>query len=54
MLSKYEYIYVLGVQWWFGGGTDLTPYYLNEEDAIHFHRTLKQACDTHDPTYYER
>lgn len=28
---------------WFGGGTDLTPYYLFEEDAIHFHGTLKDA-----------
>jgi coproporphyrinogen III oxidase len=26
---------------WFGGGTDLTPYYVFEEDAIHFHQTLK-------------
>lgn len=41
-----------GVQWWFGGGTDLTPYYLNEEDAVHFHLTLKDACDAHDKTYY--
>jgi coproporphyrinogen III oxidase len=30
---------------WFGGGADLTPYYLRSEDAVHFHRTLKQACD---------
>lgn len=43
-----------GVHWWFGGGTDLTPYYLNEEDAVHFHLTLKHACDSHDPTYYEK
>ncbi|XP_046977986.1 oxygen-dependent coproporphyrinogen-III oxidase isoform X2 [Vanessa cardui] len=42
------------VHWWFGGGTDLTPYYLNEEDAVHFHLTLKHACDTHDPSYYDR
>ena len=42
------------VHWWFGGGTDLTPYYLNEEDAVHFHLTLKHACDSHDPTYYEK
>ncbi|XP_053675194.1 oxygen-dependent coproporphyrinogen-III oxidase [Anopheles nili] len=41
-------------QWWFGGGTDLTPYYLNEDDAKHFHRTLKEACDPHDPTYYPK
>ncbi len=30
---------------WFGGGTDLTPYYLFEEDAIHFHQTLKITMD---------
>lgn len=42
------------LQWWFGGGTDLTPYYLNEEDAIHFHRSLKHACDQHDKTYYPK
>jgi coproporphyrinogen III oxidase len=33
--------------WWFGGGSDLTPSYLIEEDAVHFHSTLKAACDTH-------
>ncbi|KAG5339219.1 HEM6 oxidase, partial [Acromyrmex heyeri] len=41
-------------QWWFGGGTDLTPYYLDEEDAKHFHKTLKSACDKHDPSYYSK
>ncbi|KAK7037512.1 Coproporphyrinogen-III oxidase [Paramarasmius palmivorus] len=30
--------------WWFGGGADLTPSYLYDEDAIHFHTTLKDAC----------
>lgn len=30
---------------WFGGGADLTPYYLFEEDAIHFHQCFKNACD---------
>lgn len=37
---------------WFGGGTDLTPYYLFEEDAIHFHQTYKNACDQFDPALY--
>jgi len=37
---------------WFGGGTDLTPYYLDEEDVTHFHKTLKSACDKHDKSYY--
>ena len=39
---------------WFGGGADLTPYYLFEEDARSFHATWKQACDRHDPDYYVR
>lgn len=30
---------------WFGGGADLTPYYLDEQDGIHFHQTFKNACD---------
>lgn len=38
--------------WWFGGGCDLTPAYLIDEDARHFHGTYKQACDKHDVTYY--
>jgi len=37
---------------WFGGGTDLTPYYLFEEDAKHFHHTYKSACDEFDPKFY--
>ncbi|XP_062563073.1 oxygen-dependent coproporphyrinogen-III oxidase [Armigeres subalbatus] len=40
--------------WWFGGGTDLTPYYLDEKDAAHFHQTLKEACDEHDDSYYPK
>lgn len=39
---------------WFGGGTDLTPYYLFEEDARHFHQTYKEACDRFDPAFYPR
>uniref|UniRef100_A0A1A8KVJ3 Oxygen-dependent coproporphyrinogen-III oxidase, mitochondrial n=1 Tax=Nothobranchius kuhntae TaxID=321403 RepID=A0A1A8KVJ3_NOTKU len=39
-------------QWWFGGGTDLTPVYIDKEDAHHFHKTLKEACDQHHPQYY--
>lgn len=38
--------------WWFGGGTDLTPIYLFEEDARHFHKTLKAATDFHDANFY--
>ena len=38
---------------WFGGGQDLTPYYLFEEDATHFHQTCKTACDKHNPEFYK-
>jgi coproporphyrinogen III oxidase len=40
--------------WWFGGGMDLTPYYGFEEDAIHFHRTCKQALDPYGTELYPR
>ena len=40
------------VDQWFGGGQDLTPYYLFEEDARHFHEVCKVACDRHDPEFY--
>lgn len=39
---------------WFGGGQDLTPYYLIEEDAEHFHRVCKTVCDAHDPEFYPK
>jgi len=42
------------IQQWFGGGQDLTPYYLFEEDAIHFHQTCKTACDKHNPDFYPK
>ncbi|WVQ66547.1 uncharacterized protein L199_004729 [Kwoniella botswanensis] len=38
--------------WWFGGGSDLTPSYLDEDDCIHFHQELKKACDKHDSRYW--
>lgn len=37
---------------WFGGGTDLTPYYLFEEDVIHFHQVYKSVCDKFNPLFY--
>ncbi|KAK9800985.1 putative Coproporphyrinogen III oxidase [Seiridium cardinale] len=40
--------------WWFGGGSDLTPSYLYDEDAVHFHKTLKDACDKHNKDFYPR
>ena len=48
---NYRY-FEAGPVWWFGGGVDLTPYYPFAEDAIHFHETIKQACDAHHLEYY--
>lgn len=38
--------------WWFGGGIDVTPHYVDDADAMYFHQKLKAVCDTHDPNYY--
>ena len=40
--------------WWFGGGADLTPLYLYEEDAKHFHQCHKDALDKHDSELYPK
>jgi coproporphyrinogen III oxidase len=39
---------------WFGGGTDLTPYYLFKEDANHFHNTLKRTLDSFGADLYRQ
>jgi coproporphyrinogen III oxidase len=39
---------------WFGGGTDLTPYYVVPEDAVAFHRALKEICDRHHASLFPR
>ena len=38
--------------WWFGGGYDLTPYYGNDDDCRHWHRTAKAACDRFGENWY--
>jgi coproporphyrinogen III oxidase len=48
---NYRY-FEAGPVWWFGGGIDLTPYYPFLEDVVHFHSTMKEACDRHSPNYY--
>jgi coproporphyrinogen III oxidase len=40
--------------WWFGGGIDLTPHYINQKDAAFFHQRLKEICDRHDENFYPR
>ena len=40
--------------WWFGGGMDLTPYYGFTEDAVHWHRAAKDACEPFGTDLYPR
>jgi coproporphyrinogen III oxidase len=39
---------------WFGGGQDLTPYYVFEDDIQHFHKECKTICDKHNPSFYNK
>lgn len=54
MHFNYRYFETEGGVWWFGGGTDITPSYVNEDDMKHFHSTYKEVCDKHDPEYYPK
>ena len=40
--------------WWFGGGFDLTPSYPFREDALHWHRTARAACEPFGAEVYQR
>jgi len=40
--------------WWFGGGIDLTPHYIDREDASFFHKSLKNVCDKHHESFYHK
>ena len=56
--ANYRYFELAGnstvESWWFGGGADLSPAYLIPEDAVHFHRVHKDACDNYDLSFYPR
>lgn len=41
-------------KWWFGGGFDLTPCYGYVEDALHWHRTARAACEPFGAEVYPR
>ena len=43
-----------GGPWWFGGGIDLTPHYVQPNDATFFHKHLKDVCDNSDKDYYPK
>lgn len=51
--ANFRYFEIEGDQW-FGGGADLTPYFLVEDDARYFHATWRGICDAHDKSYYPR
>ena len=53
MHANFRYL-TRGDDGWFGGGSDLTPFYPHREDVIIFHTSWKEICDRHDPTYYAR
>lgn len=40
--------------WWFGGGFDLTPYYANKEDCMHWHQVARQACEPFSDDCYDK
>ncbi len=45
--------FIVTTKAWFGGGTDLTPFYPEPEDTNDFHAALRATCDAFDPGYYE-
>lgn len=49
-----RYFELSDTQWWFGGGIDLTPHYVVEEDARYFHEKLRDVCNRHDASYHDR
>lgn len=49
-----RYFELDGGRSWFGGGIDLTPHYVNREQARWFHQQLKDSCDRFHPDFYPR
>ena len=46
--------HIVTTKGWFGGGGDLTPMFVNDDDTQAFHAAYKAACDKHDPAYYPK
>lgn len=38
--------------WWFGGGMDLTPHYVDPIEAHCFHKHLQEICNRYEPNFY--
>jgi coproporphyrinogen III oxidase len=49
-----RYFEMEGGTWWFGGGIDLTPHYVDEQQAHWFHDQLRQVCNAHQAAFYPR
>lgn len=49
-----RYFEVTGGKWWFGGGIDVTPHYVQPDDARFFHQYLKDTCDHFDESFYPK
>lgn len=49
-----RYFELANGEWWFGGGIDLTPHYIVEDDAKYFHNALRSTCVKHSDDYYAR
>lgn len=47
-----RYFEIEGETWWFGGGIDLTPIYIDKAQAVHFHGALRSTCNRFDDAYY--
>jgi coproporphyrinogen III oxidase len=47
-----RYFEISGETYWFGGGIDLTPHYIDKEQARFFHKQIKEVCDRYDANYY--
>jgi coproporphyrinogen III oxidase len=47
-----RYFEISGETYWFGGGIDLTPHYIDKEQARFFHQQIKDVCDRYDEQYY--
>jgi len=54
MHFNYRYFETESGAWWFGGGTDITPSYLDLDDMKHFHGTYKDVCDKYNPEWYPK
>jgi len=49
-----RYFELPGKKWWFGGGIDLSPIYVDENEAKYFHQQLKTTCDSFNVEYYPK